>query len=119
MSSTPAPASAPNRPHQRWIKITARVLIVAFVLWLGFVGFIWRAMHRPPEAFARVMSYLPWEAFLILPFETLWSRARAGNLHPGDAAPDFTLAKLDKSGTVRLSELGHSQPVVVIFGSYT
>lgn len=89
------------------------------VLWLGFVEFIWRAMHRPPEAFARVMSHLPWQVFLILPFETLWSHARAGSLHPGDAAPDFTLTKLDKSSTVQLSVLDHAQPVVMIFGSYT
>jgi len=95
------------------------VLAAVFVLWLGFVGFIWRAMHRPPEAFARVMSHLPWEVFLILPFETMWSRARAGAVQVGDAAPDFSLTKLDKSGTVRLSELNRVQPVVMIFGSYT
>lgn len=118
MNAAPVPSAGPGKPR-RWIKITARLLLVVFVLWLGFVGFIWRAMHRPPEAFARVMAHLPWEVFLILPFETLWSQARAGGLHPGDAAPDFTLAKLDKTGTVKLSALNRVQPVVMIFGSYT
>jgi hypothetical protein len=65
------------------------------------------------------MSHLPWQVFLILPFETLWSRARAGTLRTGDTAPDFELAKLDKTEHVRLSELNQKQPVVMIFGSYT
>ena len=90
-----------------------------FALWLVFVSFIWRAMHKPPEDFARVMSHMPWEVFLVVPFETFWSRARAGNLHTGDPAPDFSLVKLDKTATVRFSEINKAQPVVMIFGSYT
>jgi len=110
----------PQMPRpRRWKKVTATILVVVFVLWLGFVGFIWNAMHRTPEGFARVMSHLPWEVFLILPFETLWTRARAGTVHVGDPAPDFSLTKLDKTATVRLSELNKTQPVVMIFGSYT
>ena len=101
------------------MKITARVLVVVFVLWLGFVGFMWRIIHRPPEAFGRVMMHMPWQVFLIVPFETLWTQARSGTIHIGNAAPDFTLTKLDKSGTIRLSELNKTQPVVMIFGSYT
>jgi hypothetical protein len=104
---------------RRWKKITAAVVAVVFVLWLAFVSFIWRAMHKPPEEFARVMSHLPWEVFLIVPFETLWTRARAGSLHAGDPAPDFSLLKLDKSASVRLSELNAKSPVVMVFGSYT
>jgi len=107
------------RLPRRWKKITATILTGVFLLWLGFVGFIWRAMHRPPEGFARVMSHMPWQVFLILPFETLWSRARAGTLHVGDSAPDFQLTKLDKTERVRLSDLNQKQPVVMIFGSYT
>jgi hypothetical protein len=37
----------------------------------------------------------------------------------GDAAPDFELRRLDGSGTVRLSSLVESQPVALVFGSYT
>jgi len=76
-------------------------------------------MHRTPEEFGRVMMHLPWEVFLVCPFETMWTRARAGIVHVGDPAPDFSLSKLDKSSTVRLSELNKAQPVVMIFGSYT
>lgn len=78
-------------------------------------------MRRPPETFARVMSKIPGPvAFLVLPFETLWTHARAGDLKVGDAAPDFSLMKLDKAGSVRLSSLtAQGRPVVLIFGSYT
>lgn len=102
-----------------WKKITASILTGIFVLWLAFVGFMWRAMHKPPEDFARVMAHMPWEVFLVVPFETLWTQARAGNLNPGDSAPDFSLIKLDKTQTVHFSELNKTQPVVMIFGSYT
>lgn len=58
--------------------------------------------------------------FLVLPFETLWMRARAGSLHVGDPAPDFSLARLDKSDQVQLSALtAQGRPVVLVFGSYT
>lgn len=114
--STISPAPIKNR---RWKKITAAFLAAIFVLWLGFVTFIWRAMHKPPEQFARVMSHMPWEIFLVVPFETLWTRARAGTLNVGDAAPDFALLKLDKTATVHFSEVNKTQPVVMVFGSYT
>jgi hypothetical protein len=70
--------------------------------------------------FASFMTKVPPPvAFLAFPFETLWTHARAGTLRVGDAAPDFTLLKTDKSGLVQLSTLAHQQPVVLIFGSYT
>jgi len=65
------------------------------------------------------MMHLPWEVFLICPFETMWTHARAGTVERGDPAPDFTLAKLDKSGNIHLAELEKGQPVVLVFGSYT
>lgn len=117
--STQASLVAPGKPRRRWVKITARVLVVVFVMWLAFVGYMWRIMYRPPEAFARVMMHMPWQVFLIVPFETLWTRARAGTVHIGDPAPDFSLEKLDKSGSLRLSDLYKTEPVVMIFGSYT
>jgi hypothetical protein len=114
-------ANIPQKPPKRrhWQRITGTILLVLFVLWVGFVTFMWRAMHRSPEDFARVMKHMPWEVFLVVPFESLWTRARAGTLHVGDHAPDFSLMKLDKSANVRLSELNAKQPVVMIFGSYT
>jgi hypothetical protein len=58
--------------------------------------------------------------FLVLPFETLWMRARAGTLQVGTPAPDFALTKLDKTAQVQLSSLTAQQkPVVLVFGSYT
>ena len=97
-----------------------RLLIGALIVWLGFIGLIWWSMHQPPEVFGRVMSRMPGPAvFLLAPFETLWTHARAGALHPGDLAPDFALMKLDKSERIRLSSLTATQPVVLIFGSYT
>jgi hypothetical protein len=97
-----------------------RVFLVLAVLYLVGGGFIWWSMRQPPETFGRVMSKMPGPVpFLLFPFETLWTRARAGTLNVGDPAPDFALMKLDKSGQVQLSELNQKQPVVLVFGSYT
>jgi len=96
-----------------------RSLIVLLVLYVAFAGYIAWAMRQPPEKFARVMSHMPNAVFLILPFETFWTQVRAGELRPGDAAPDFSLLKLDKTDRVQLSSLTAHQPVVLVFGSYT
>ena len=119
MDSTQVPATPAVKKQPRWKKVTVAVLFIVLVLWIGFTGFMWRIMHRPPEQFARVMMHLPWEVFLICPFETMWTRARAGSVHVGDPAPDFTLAKLDKTATIHLADLDKTQPVVLVFGSYT
>jgi peroxiredoxin len=78
-------------------------------------------MSQPPETFASFMAHLPGPvAFLAFPFETMWTRARGGHLQLGDSAPDFSLTKLDRSGSVQLSALtAQRRPVVLIFGSYT
>jgi hypothetical protein len=91
------------------------------IIWLLSCATIYEVMRQPPETFARVMAKIPGPvAFLVLPFETLWTRARAGTLHIGDPAPDFTLTKLNKTATVQLSSLtAQGRPVVLIFGSYT
>jgi hypothetical protein len=98
-----------------------RVLIVLAAAWLVACGALYEIMRKPPETFARCMAKIPGPvAFLVLPFETLWTHARAGNLRVGDPAPDFLLTKLDKSSSVRLSSLtAQGKPVVLIFGSYT
>ena len=96
------------------------VLATVAVLYVSCAAFIWRAMHQPPETFGRVISKLPGPVpFLLFPFETMWLRARAGSLHVGDPAPDFSLSKVDKSGRIQLSVLNQRQPVVLVFGSYT
>lgn len=100
-----------------------RMLIAAIVLavvYLAFGSYIWWAMNEPPETFGRVMAKMPGPVpFLLFPFETFWMRARAGHLQVGDAAPDFSLLKLDKTERVQLSALNQGQPVVLVFGSYT
>jgi hypothetical protein len=93
--------------------------VVIAILWSASVFALYRVMHQPPEAFARVMSNLTDAAFLVFPFQTMWMHARSGALQPGDSAPDFSLMKVDYSGRVQLSSLVAQQPVVLIFGSYT
>jgi hypothetical protein len=101
-------------------SILMPVLGVLLIAYAGFVGVIWWSMHQPPETFGRVMSHMPVPvAFVLAPFETMWTQARAGSLHPGDVAPDFSLMKLDKSERVQLSAMTAKQPVVLVFGSYT
>jgi hypothetical protein len=94
---------------------------VIATLWLFACAGLYSIMRRPPEAFGRFMSKLPGPvAFLMFPFESLWLRARSGDLRPGDTAPDFTLTKLDKTGQVQLSSFAaQGKPVVLVFGSYT
>lgn len=94
---------------------------VLALLWTISCASLFAVMRQSPDAFARVMARVPGPiAFLILPFETLWTHARAGSLQVGDPAPDFSLMKLDKSSQIKLSELtAHGQPVVLVFGSYT
>jgi hypothetical protein len=99
---------------------TGIAAIVLVVVYLAFGGFIWWSMNQPPETFGRVMAKMPGPVpFLLFPFETFWMRARAGHLQVGDAAPDFSLLKLDKTERVQLSALNQQQPVVLVFGSYT
>jgi len=102
-------------------RAVVTTLCVLAVLWIAGSVTIYRVMRRPPEQFARVMSKIPGPvAFMVLPFETLWTHARAGTLQVGDAAPDFSLARLDKSDQIQLSTLNaQGRPVVLVFGSYT
>ncbi len=101
-----------------WKKALITAAVVLAVAWLGLVGCAAWAMHQPPEKFGRIMKHVPGPAFMVLPFETLWTRARAGSLGVGDMAPDFDLETLDKTSRVQLSSL-RGKPVVLVFGSYT
>jgi hypothetical protein len=97
----------------KWIGIA---LLISYV---GFVALAYAFMRQPPERFASAIARMPGPLFLVLPFETLWSSARAGTLHPGDMAPDFHLRTLDRSREVSLASFRGRKPVVLIFGSYT
>jgi hypothetical protein len=105
-------------PYAR--KLLLRLLVCLMVGYFCFGAYVWWAMRQPPETFGRVMARMPGPVvFLVFPFETLWTRARAGSLQVGDRAPDFSLLKLDKSERIQLSTLNQQQPVVLVFGSYT
>ena len=108
-----------NNTKSKLRKAFLAALLLLVAGWGVACAALYRAMRRPPEAFARVMSRLPGAVFLMFPFETMWTHARAGALHPGDAAPDFSLMKLDHSEKVRLANLAAEHPVVLVFGSYT
>jgi hypothetical protein len=103
-----------------WKALVVTLCVLA-PLWLLACAALYRVMLQPPERFAWVMSKMPGPVpFLLLPFETLWLRARAGKLAIGDAAPDFTLAKLDHTDPIQLSSFtAQGKPVVLVFGSYT
>ena len=90
-------------------------------LWLLACAGLYGTMRQSPDRFGRVMAKIPGPIpFLVLPFETLWMRARAGTLQVGSPAPDFSLTKFDKSAQVQLSSLrAQNRPVVLVFGSYT
>ena len=100
-------------------KLLPRAAVALVILYALFVGLIWWAMRQPPETFGRVMKHMPDVAYFLVPFETMWTHARAGRLQVGNAAPDFSLTKLDKSANLQLSTLAATQPVVLVFGSYT
>lgn len=97
--------------------LTVVAILVGIELTLC-AGLYW-AMRQPPDLFGRVMMKVPMPMMLVMPFETLWKSARAGRLAPGDMAPDFRLPSLDHRSVVELASFRGSQPVVLVFGSYT
>ncbi len=105
--------------RSNWKKYLLTTVAVVVPVWLAFVGLIGYEMRQPPEQFGRFMSHMPVATFFLAPFETMWVRARAGSLKPGDSAPDFRLKTLDKTSEVSLSQFRGKSPVVLIFGSYT
>jgi hypothetical protein len=102
-------------------RLVLRIFAGLLIVYVCFGTYVWWAMHQPPEIFGQVMAKMPGPVpFLLFPFETAWMHARAGSLHNGDAAPDFSLVKLDKTDRIRLSAFAEQRrPVVLIFGSYT
>ena len=114
--TTTVPAPRKKRRLRKWLLPTAGVL---FAAWLGFLAYVDWAMHQPPEAFGHVMARMPMPAYFLFPFETMWSRARAGHVNSGDAAPSFTVKRLEDKTPVELGSLWAEKPVVLVFGSYT
>jgi len=97
------------RSWRKWRRPAIAVASVCFVLW------IW----QPPEVFGHVMARMPMPAYFVIPFETLWNRARKGNLQVGDMAPPLQVKRLNETTPVELGSLWAERPVVLVFGSYT
>ncbi len=105
--------------RSRWVRIALIVAAILIPIQLALSAGLYWAMCQPPDKFGAVMKHVPMPMMMVLPFETLWNRARGGALQPGDLAPDFRLPALDHSGYFTLSELRGSRPVILVFGSYT
>ena len=70
---------------RRWPWVIAIVAIV----WIAYVAVVYSRMNAAPGDFNQFMAGVPMPAMMLVPFETLWFRARAGVLEPGD--PDHLL----------------------------
>ena len=90
-----------------------------FVLWVAFAASAFAVMRQPIDTLCQVMDRTPGFVMALIPFRSMWTMARAGDLRPGDAAPEFDLPREDGEGTVRLSDFRDRTPVVLVFGSYT
>ena len=103
----------------KWVRLSLRIGVAVVLVHALLSAALFTAMRKPPMQFASVMSKLPMVSMLVLPFESLWNIARAGDLKVGDVAPDFRLQTYDKSTWVQLSSFHGDRPVALIFGSYT
>jgi hypothetical protein len=101
------------------LKILGKVAVLLVLVYAGFLAAIYVMMRRPPEQFAAAIAKMPGPLFMVLPFETLWFRARAGHVGVGEEAPEFRLRTLDGKSEVSLSSMRGAKPVVLVFGSYT
>jgi hypothetical protein len=110
------PRRSPFRRIGRWLLLLVGFLVAAH---LSMCAALYWVMCQTPDFFGRVMERIPNPIMAVLPFETLWMRARQGALKPGVMAPDFNLPTLDRTAMVRLSSFRGSRPVVLVFGSYT
>ena len=104
---------------RNWKRKLLLVIAVLIMVYAAISAGLYAAMLQPPDTFGQIMARMPGPAFLILPFEPMWMRARAGTLHTGDAAPDFKLQSSDKKRQAQLSSFRGQKPVVLVFGSYT
>jgi hypothetical protein len=104
------------------ISVTTKLLKIAgalVALYAVVTAALFSVMLQSPDKFAGAMKYVPWPAFVVLPFKPLWNVARKGQLDVGDLAPDFSLDTPDHTSTFQLSSMRGQKPVVLVFGSYT
>ncbi|MEZ5353232.1 MAG: hypothetical protein R2762_11400 [Bryobacteraceae bacterium] len=102
------------------VRLIVKLVYLCVGVWLAAAAVMFGVMHLPPAQIASVVGHFPtWMITRALPFQTLWTAARRGDLRVGDPAPDFDLPTLDKSARVQLSMHAGVRPVVLVFGSYT
>jgi hypothetical protein len=101
------------------MRIVWRIFGVFVGVYLVLLLCLAIAMRQPPDTFGAIMAKLPPFAYILLPFQPMWMSARAGHVQVGEAAPDFTLPTMDLTKKVTLSSFRGSQPVALVFGSYT
>jgi thiol-disulfide isomerase/thioredoxin len=104
---------------RRWARMIVGAVIAVVLLYGAALGVLFVLMGRSNTVAGKTLAAVPGPAFMILPLESLWTRARRGALEVGQTAPDFDLPTLDGTSRVRLSSLRGVKPVVLIFGSYT
>lgn len=107
-----------SEPKRRWLKIGGRVVGSLAAVWVVLSLVAVFVMTRPYDQMGRMMDKVPGPFWMILPMKLIWTHANAGDIEPGDLAPDFELGTLDGQSKVRLSSL-RGRPVVLLFGSYT
>jgi hypothetical protein len=100
-------------------KRTLQVVGALVALYAVLIAALFTLMLQSPDRFAGTMKYVPWPAFMVLPFKPLWNVARNGHVEVGDLAPDFSLESPDHKNLVHLSSFRGLMPVVLVFGSYT
>lgn len=101
------------------MKKLITIFAALVVLYACVTGALFAIMHRSPDNFARTMKYVPWPAFVVLPFRPMWNVARRGTIEVGEMAPDFSLESPDHKSHFQLSSARGQEPVVLVFGSYT
>lgn len=100
-------------------KFYIRLAAALFAAWVAFAASAFAVMLQPIDTLCQVMGRTPRFVRKLIPFRSMWTIARAGDLRPGDAAPEFDLPRERGEGTVRLSDFRGKKPVVLVFGSYT
>lgn len=104
--------------HQEAIVMQRRSPATWFLILAAGVPFIGCHRGDPAERMIRMVDAMPPER---QPPDWARTKALMSRRPPavGEPAPDFTLPKLDGSGSITLSRFAADRPRVLIFGSFT
>ena len=77
VKGTSVPAhSVKSRIARRLLWVCACLMALYLALCVGSYA----AMVQPPDVFGQIVAKTPFPFLMVLPFETLWNRARGGRL---------------------------------------